>query len=155
MSAWVGGLWEGNKFVTSLLPTLQLSMHKLCHCRDPNVAWILLEKENLSDFPEAGLYKKLTEPSCHIMLSCFSEWHLISSLLLWDSHTFFLCRVWRGSSTTLFHHRFSATLADECFLHTVCTISDEMVFAKQGHKHRNTPTLPPSGSHFPASPTYS
>ena len=30
-----------------------------------------------------------------------------------------------------------------------------MVFAKQGHRHRNPPTLPPSGSHFAANPTYS
>lgn len=48
------------------------SPHKFCHGRDPKTAWILLENETVSYFPETGLGKKLTEPYSHITLSCFS-----------------------------------------------------------------------------------
>lgn len=133
--------------------TLQLSVHKLCQWKDPTAAWILLENENLTSLRQ--LYAKNSQSLnvtslCPALVSGF--W--FSSLLLSDSHTSFLHLVWKGSSITLLHHQLSATLTAECFPHTICTISDAMVFAKQGHRHRNTPTLTPSGSRFSVSPAY-
>lgn len=77
-----------------------------------------------------------------IMLSCFSEWHLIFlSVTVGLPHILPVSSL-EGSSTSLLHRRFSATLTAECFLHTLCTISDEMVFAKQGHRHSPTFRFP-------------
>lgn len=109
------------------------------NARDPSVAWILPENENLTS--PRQVYAKSPQSLnvtslCPALVSGF--W--FSSLLLSDSHTSFLHLVWKGSSVILLHHQFSAPLTTERFPHTICTISDAMVFAKQGHRHRNTPT---------------